>query len=170
MKINQLVISASNTTCRFEVAPGVEVQIDYAKMGLLYDLVRHKQRTLYAFIATLAFSRHKFVEFVWSQNQQSLVASHLKMFAFFERVPARAVLDKLKSGVFKADLYNPQLNRTDQEMAEHYHFFPDPCRVQHPKDKGQVERDVPTVREQFRKYMALYPDLDLQQANQLILS
>lgn len=168
VKINELVISPQKTTCRIEVAPGMEVQIDYGKMGLLYDPVCGKKRTVFAFIATLAHSRHKFVEFVWSQNQQSFVASHVKMFEFFEGVPERIVLDNLKSGVIKPDLYEPTLNRTYREMAEHYQCFLDPCRVAHPKDKGKVERDVQTIREEFRKFMALYPDLDIQQANQLI--
>lgn len=167
-KINELVISPDKTTCRIEVAPGAEVQIDYGKMGLLYDPLSGKKRNVFAFIATLSYSRHKFVEFVWSQNQQSFVASHVRMFEFFEGVPLRVVLDNLKSGVIKPDLYDPKLNRTYQEMARHYHCFLDPCRVAHPKDKGKVERDVQTVREQFRKLLALYPDLDIQRANQLI--
>ncbi|MDI6792656.1 MAG: hypothetical protein QME81_07300 [bacterium] len=53
-------------------------------------------------------------------------------------------------------------------MAEHYHCFVDPSRVAHPKDKGKVERDVQTVREQFRKLLTLSPDLNIQKANQLI--
>ena len=167
-KMNELAISPQKTTCRIEVAPGVEVQIDYGRMGLLYDPLSGKNRTLFAFIATLAHSRHKFVEFVWSQNQQSFVASHVNMFEFFEGVPERIVLDNLKSGVIKPDLYEPNLNRTYHEMAEYYHCFLNPCRVAHPKDKGKVERDVQTVREEFRKFMALYPDLDIQRANQLI--
>jgi hypothetical protein len=40
--------------------------------------------------------------------------------------------------------------------------------VRHPKDKGKVERDVQTIREQFKKLLILHPDIDLQQANKLI--
>jgi hypothetical protein len=83
----------------------------------------------------------------------------------FDGVPQRIVLDNLKSGVIKPDLYDPRLNRCYREMAEHYHCFIDPCRVRHPKDKGKVERDVQTVRNQFRKMLALHPHLDIQQAN-----
>jgi transposase len=168
VRINEVVITPQKTTCRIEVAPGLEVQIDYAKMGLLYDPASGKRRTVYAFIATLSHSRHKFVEFVWSQNQQSFVSSHVLMFEFFGGVPERIVLDNLKSGVIKPDLYEPTLNRTYREMAEHYNCFLDPCRVARPKDKGKVERDVQTVREQFRQFPALYPDLDIDRANRLI--
>lgn len=168
VRANQITLSPQKFTCRIEVAPGSEVQVDYAKMGLLYDPLTQKNRTVYAFIATLSCSRHKYVEFVYRQDQQSFVASHINMFESFNGVPLRILLDNLKSGVIKPDLYDPILNRTYLEMAEHYGCFIDPCRVRHPKDKGKVERDVQTVRDQFRKMKALDPNLDVQRANQVI--
>jgi transposase len=143
-------------------------QIDYAKVGLLLDPEVDKKKTVHAFITTLSFSRHKFVEFTFKQNQQSFVSSHVNMFEFFGGVPHRLSLDNLKNGAIKADLYDPKLNRTYQEMSEHYGCFIDPCRVSHPKDKGKVEPDVQTVRQQFRKLLLTHPSLTLAQANQLI--
>lgn len=154
-----------NSTCRFESEPGEEVQIDYGKLGLLYDPLRQKKRTVYAFIATLSFSRLKFVDIVYRQDQRSFIASHLRMFDFFGGVPKRLVIDNLKSGVITPDLYAPQLNKAYQEMAEHYGCFIDPARVRKPKDKGKVERTVPLVREMFRKALALDPQLDIARAN-----
>jgi transposase len=165
---HQIAISPVQATCRIEAEPGSEAQIDYGKVGLLFDPEVDNNKTVHAFIATLSFSRHKFVEFTFKQNQQSFVASHINMFEFFGGVPHRLLLDNLKNGVIKPNLYDPQLNRTYQEMAEHYGCFIDPCRVRHPKDKGKVERDVQTVRQQFRKLLAIYPSLTLTQANQLI--
>jgi len=165
---NQITISPDKITCRIESPPGSEAQIDYGKVGYLFDPLADKKKTVHAFIATLSFSRHKYVEFTFKQNQQSFVASHINMFDYFGGVPHRLVLDNLKNGVIKADLYDPKLNRTYQEMAEHYGCFIDPCRVRHPKDKGKVERDVPTVRQQFRKLVAIHPNLTIAQANQLI--
>lgn len=165
-RAHQLALSPEKSTCRVEVPPAREVQIDYAKVGLLPDPATGKRKTVYAFIATLSSSRHKYVEFTFSQNQQSFVASHVKMFEYFGGVVERIVLDNLKTGVLKADLYDPRLNPTYREMAEHYGCFLDPCRVVRPKDKGKVERDVQTIREQFRKLVALYPDLDLGKATQ----
>jgi len=154
-----------NSTCRFETEPGEEVQIDYGKLGLLYDPLRQKKRTVYAFIATLSFSRLKFVEVVYRQDQRSFIASHLRMFDFFGGVPKRLVIDNLKSGVITPDLYAPQLNKAYQELAEHYGCFIDPARVRKPKDKGKVERTVPLVREMFRKALALDSQLDIARAN-----
>ncbi|MFZ5534574.1 MAG: IS21 family transposase [Patescibacteria group bacterium] len=165
---HQIAISADQATCRLEVEPGSEAQLDYATVGLLFDPLTGHNKTVHGFITNLSFSRHKFVEFTFTQNQQSFVASHVNMFEFFGGVPHRLLLDNLKNGVIKPSLYDPQLNRTYQELAEHYGCFIDPCRVSHPKDKGKVERDVQTVRQQFRKLLLIHPSLTLAQANQLI--
>jgi transposase len=165
---HQIVIHPEKSTCRIEVSPGSQIQIDYGKVGLLFDAKSNKKRAVYAFIATLSHSRHKYVEFTFKQDQQSFIASHVKMFEFFDGVAEHITLDNLKTGVIKPDLYDPTLNKTYQEMAEHYNCFLDPCRVRHPKDKGKVERDVQTIRQAFRKFIALYPTMDLSQANRLI--
>jgi transposase len=168
VKMNSVVIFPQKSTCRIEVDPAQEVQIDYAKMGLLYDPLLQKRKSVYAFIATLSHSRHKYVEFVYRQDQVSFVASHVNMLEYFGGAPVRFVLDNLKSGVIKPDLYDPQFNRSYREMAEYYDCFLDPCRVADPKGKGKVERDVQTVRNQFRKMLALNEKLDISQANRNI--
>lgn len=156
-------------TMRHETPPGHQTQIDYGKVGLLYDPVAKRQRTVYAFVATLSWSRYKFVEFVWSQKQQSFVGSHIRMAAFWGGISQVLVIDCLKSGVLKPDLYDPQLNPLYRQMADHYGCFIDPARPGKPKDKGKVERVVPTVRDLFRSLKKMYPDLTLGQANQKAL-
>lgn len=163
----QLDLSLRPATCRFETPAGEELQLDYGRMGLLSNPLTHKQRLTYAFIATLSFSRLKYVEFVFTQDQKSFVASHQRMFEFFGGVSKRIVIDNLKDGVLKPDLYDPKLNRLYQELAEHYGFFIDTARVRRPKDKGKVERAVPIVREMFRKLKALHPPLEIARANHL---
>lgn len=156
------------STCRFETDPGEELQIDYGKVGRIIDSETGKNRDVYAFVGTLSFSRLKFVEFVYKQDQKSFVGSHIKMFAFFGGTAKRLVIDNLKAGVIKADLYDPQLNRAYQEMADHYGCFIDPARPYSPKDKGKVERAVPLVREQFRKLKVQHQHLDIAGANREI--
>ncbi|MBU2507072.1 MAG: IS21 family transposase [Bacteroidetes bacterium] len=165
---NQIKIGKAQTTCRLDKEPGLELQVDYAKMGMLYDPITKKRRTTYAFIGTLSSSRHKFVEFVYSQNQQSFVQSHVKMFNYFGAVPKIIIIDNLKSGVIKPDLYDPKLNRAYAEMAEYYECFINPARVATPKDKPIVERDVQTVREQFKKNKALNEHIRIDEANRKI--
>ena len=115
---NKFVPYNNKTTCRLEYEPGEQIQIDYAKMGTLYDPILKKNRTVYAFIGTLSYSRFKFAEFVFSQDQQSFVQSHVRMFNFFNGVPKVIYLDNLKTGVTKPDLYNPIINKAYAELAE----------------------------------------------------
>jgi transposase len=166
---NKFVLYNNKTTCRLEYEQGEQIQIDYAKMGMLYDPILKRNRTVYAFIGTLSYSRFKFVEFVFSQDQQSFVQSHVRMFNFFSGVPKVIYLDNLKTGVIKPDLYNPVINKAYAELAEHYECFLNPCRVATPKDKPIVERDVQTVRQQFRKFKAVDNNITIAEANKSML-
>ena len=168
VRAHRIAILPDRTTCRIEVKPASQLQVDYCKAGLLYDPLTDKRRTVYAFIGTLSFSRHKYVEFVFRQNQQSFVNSHVNMFNWFGGVVTTISLDNLKAGVIKPDLYDPKLNRAYNDMAQYYGCFIDPCRVARPKDKGKVERDVQTVREQFRKLLVLNSNIVLVEANTAI--
>lgn len=55
----------------------------------------------------------------------------------------------MKTGVDKPDLYDPKINRSYAELAAHYGTLIDPARALKPKDKPQVERPMPYVRDSF---------------------
>ena len=77
------------------------------------------------------------------------------------RGPARLVPDNLKTGVDKPDLYDPKINRSYAELAAHYDTLVDPARALKPKDKPQVERPMPYVRDSFwrgREFTSLADD------------
>jgi transposase len=164
-RARQLVPDRKRATCRIETPPAQQIQLDYGKMGLHWDPLEKRRRTLYAFIGTLSFSRHKFVQFVYSQNQQSFTQSHVDMFTWFGGVTRILTMDNLKDGVLKPDIYDPIINRSYADLAEFYKTFIDPCRIASPQDKGKVERDVPTVREFFRKTITLYPSASIGELN-----
>jgi transposase len=154
------------STCRVEMPPGSELQLDYAKVCLFFDPATERRRQLFAFIGTLSHSRLKYVELTFRQDQTSFVSSHVRMFEFFSGVPERLVPDNLKAGVITPDLYDPSLNRSYREMAEHYGSFIDAARVHKPKDKGKVERDVQTIRQAVRVQIVLNPSVTIAELNQ----
>jgi transposase len=57
------------------------------------------------------------------------------MFGFFGGVPRLVIPDNLKSGVHRANFYDPELNRSYGQMAEHYGAGILPARPLKPKDK-----------------------------------
>ena len=129
--------------------PGSEAQIDYGRLGMWLDPATGRRRTVWAFVMVLSCSRHMFVRPTLAMDQREWTAAHVEAFAFFGGVPARLVPDNLKTGVDKPDLYDPKINRSYAELAAHYGTLVDPARAFKPKDKPQVERPMPYVRDSF---------------------
>ena len=117
---------------------GEQAQIDYGILGRWLDPVTGKMRTVWAFVMVLACSRHMFVRPVVKMDQRAWTECHVEAFAFFGGVPARLVPDNLKTGVDKPDLYDPKINRSYAELAEHYGCLIDPARAVKPRDKPRV--------------------------------
>jgi transposase len=131
------------------VEPGSEGQVDYGKLGMWADPDSGRRRSVWAFSMVLACSRHMFVRPVLTMDQQAWTQAHVDAFAFFGGAPARLVPDNLKTGVERPDLYDPQLNRSYGELAEHYGVLVDPARSKKPRDKPRVERPMPYIRDSF---------------------
>jgi transposase len=128
---------------------GEQAQIDYGQLGRWLDPVSGRLRTVWAFVMVLAYSRHMFVRPVVKMDQRAWTECNTAAFEFFGGVPARLVPDNLKTGVDKPDLYDPKVNRSYAEMAAHYGCLIDPARALKPRDKPQVERPMPYVRDSF---------------------
>ena len=161
----KLLLPAKPSFPRLEQEPGQEIQIDYGKCGTITDPATGARRVVYGFVAKLSSSRLPFVEFTYTQSQESFVQSHINMVEFFGGVTEYLTIDNLKAGVIKADVYDPQLNRSYAEFAEHYGTFINPCIPGHPKGKAKVERQVPEVRELFRRLCAIHPTYSLKELN-----
>lgn len=128
---------------------GQEAQVDYGKLGMWACPRTGRRVTVWAFVMVLAHSRHMFVRPVLRMDQRAWIEAHVAAFGFFGGVPARLVPDNLATGVTKADLYDPKINRAYAELAEHYRVLVDPARAGKPKDKPRVERPMPYIRDSF---------------------
>ena len=140
---------ARPTVLRDDPPPGREAQVDFGYLGLWPDPASGKARKLWAFCMVLSYSRHMFITVVPRIDQQTWIQAHVAAFAFFDGTPATLLIDNLKPGVLRPDLYDPQLNRGYAELASYYALLIDPCRVHHPKDKPRVERLMPYLRDSF---------------------
>ena len=144
--VQQIAPSQPTVTVRLEVDPGTQAQVDFGQATLTFAGVRKR---LWAFVMTLSYSRHRFVRFVEHQDIATWLDCHIRAFQFFGGVPATVLLDNLKSGVVKPDLYDPTINRAYGELERFFGFVADPAKVRTPEHKGKVERSVPIVRQQL---------------------
>ncbi len=129
--------------------PGAEGQVDYGLLGRWTDPATGRRHAVNAFAMVLCCSRHMFVRPVLKMDQAAWTECHVAAFGFFGGAPARLVPDNLKTGVDRPDLYDPRINRSYAELAAHYGVLIDPARSRKPKDKAQVERPMPYIRDSF---------------------
>jgi len=94
------------------------------------------------FVAVLGASSHTYAEATESQELVHWVKAHTRMVKYFGGSSEIWVPDNLKSGITKPCRYEAEVNRTYQDMAEHYGAVVIPARVRKPKDKAKVEVGV----------------------------
>ena len=126
---------------RLEFLPGEEAQVDYGEGALtLSGSGRYRRPRL--FVMTLRYSRRSFRRVVWTSSSETWARLHEEAFRHFGGCPQYVVLDNLKEGVIKPDLYEPELNRLYAAMLAHYGVVADPARVRDPNRKGTVESAI----------------------------
>lgn len=98
------------------------------------------------FIAALGASNYTFAEAIESQAKEPWLRAHVDMFEYFGGVSEILVPDNVRSGVDKACRYEPQINQSYQDLAEHYGTTILPARARKPQDKAKVEVAVKIVQ------------------------
>jgi transposase len=147
--VNGLERVPSDVVVRVECKPGEEAQADFGYAGLLLDPTTNQLRRAWAFVMTLSWSRHQYVEFVFDQKLANWLLLHRHAFEWFGGVPGRVVVDNLKAAIVKACFDDPVVQQAYRECAEHYGFLIAPCRVATPEHKGKVESGVHYVKRNF---------------------
>jgi transposase len=135
-------------TCRLEFAPGEAAQVDFGAGPILLHPDGKPRRT-WAFVMTLAHSRHQYLEFVWDQTVATWLGCHRRAFEWFAGVPERIVIDNAKCAITRACAQDPVVQRAYAECAEGYGFKIDPCPPHDPQKKGIVEAGVKYVKGNF---------------------
>ena len=138
--VRRLEPQMPEATVRVETKPGEEVQVDFGYAGRMIDPQSGKLRKSWAFVMTLSWSRHQYVEFVFDQKVATWLQCHRHAFEYFGGVPRRVVIDNLKAGIIRACWEEPQVQQAYGECAEHYGFLIAPNRPQTPQHKGKVEQ------------------------------
>jgi transposase len=119
---------------------GEKLFVDYAgKRPRIVDRETGEAREVELFVAALGASNYTFAEATDSQKLEDWVGSHARCFSFLGGVTDVLVPDQLKSGVTKADAYEPEVNRCYGDMARHFDCVVVPARPAKPRDKAKVE-------------------------------
>lgn len=134
------------TTMRLNHKAGEKLFVDYAGQTMpVIDPSTGEVRETQIFVAVLGASSYTYAEAQWHQDLPNWTGGHVRAFAFFGGVTDVVVPDNLKVGVSHPCRYDPEINQTYQEMAEHYHVAVVPARVAHPRDKSKAEVGVQNV-------------------------
>ncbi len=127
---------------RLAFLPGEEMQVDYGEGALTRVPGTDRWRKPRLFVATLRYSRRSYRCVVWRSSQQAWARLHEQAWRHFGGSCRYVVLDNLKEGVLKPDLYEPQLNPVYAATLAHYGVVADPARVRDPNRKGSVEHAI----------------------------
>jgi transposase len=136
----------TKATMHINRRPGELLEVDWAgQTASIIDTDTGEVIPAYIFVAALPYSGYAYVEAFLSQNQESWIAAHVNAYAFFGGSTRILVPDNLKTGVEKVTKSETLINKTYQEMAQHYDTAVIPARVRTPKDKATVEGSVGIV-------------------------
>lgn len=122
---------------------GEKLFVDYSgKKPTLLDPTTGELVEVELFTAVLGASNYTYLEATRTQQLPDWIGSHVRAFAFLGGVPDALVCDQLKSGVALPCRYEPGLQRTYDELAQHYGTVILPARPAHARDKAKVEVGV----------------------------
>jgi transposase len=122
--------------------PGEECQVDYGTGPMVRDPQSGRYRRTRLFVLTLGYSR-KCIRLLTFQSSTRIWAElHEQAFRRLGGATKTVVLDNLREGVLKPDIYDPALNPLYRDALAHYGAVALPCRVGDPDRKGKVERGV----------------------------
>lgn len=126
--------------------PGEKLFVDFAGVTMpIIDPATGEVREAQVFVAAMGASSFTYAEVVPSQELWHWLNAHINAFEFMGGAPHVLVPDNLKSAVTKASFYDPDINPSYQDLAEHYGCVVIPARVRKPRDKAKVENAVQQV-------------------------
>ena len=126
---------------------GEKLFVDWAGDTMpVFDPTTGEEYCTHIFIAALGASNYTYAEARWTETLPDWIGAHVNAFIAIGGVSKALVPDNLKAGITKPSRYEPGINRTYQELADHYGCVVLPARVMKPRDKAKVEVAVQIVQ------------------------
>lgn len=135
---------------RFETAPGVQAQVDFAEFRVAFTDEPGVWRKVWLFSFVLGNSRWMWGRFCTNQKLETVLRCHVMAFADCGGATREVLYDRMKTAVLGEDAdgtvnYNPSL----VAMLDHYGSAPKACKAYRAKTKGKVERPFRYIRQDF---------------------
>jgi len=132
-----------DVTLRQEYKAGEKMFVDFAgKTVPIINASTGEVTQAQIFVAILGASNYTYALAVSDQRLSCWITAHVRAFQFFSGTTEIIVPDNLKSGVSKPCRYEPDVNATYLDMAQHYGTVVIPARAGKPRDKAKVEAAV----------------------------
>jgi transposase len=133
-------------TMRQTHVAGEKLFVDWAgDTTPVFDSTTGQERRAHIFVAALGASNYTYAEARWTETLPDWIGAHVNALATIGGVPKALVPDNLKTGITKPSRYEPGINRTYQDLADHYCCVVLPTRIVKPRDKAKVEVAVQIV-------------------------
>ena len=160
-----------NPTMHMEHKAGDKLYVDFA--GDKLEIINEQTgevKPVEVFVAILGASQLTYVEAVMTQQKEDFIFACENALHYCGGVPAAIVPDNLKSAVSKSSKYEPTLNETFADFAEHYGTTILPARAYRPRDKALVENAVRIIYTRIYVKVKRHGYLTLQDLNAAILT
>jgi transposase len=128
---------------------GEKMFVDYAGGTIPISDGRGGIHQAQIFVAVLGASGYIYAEATMTQSLPDWIESHCRAFKFFGGVPEISIPDNLRNCTILANRYEPDINPTYHDLANHYGFVVMPARVRKPKDKSLAEKSVQIIQYQI---------------------
>lgn len=139
-------IKKNKATMHINRKPGEIMEVDWAgDTATVTDSTIGKELPAYIFVAVLPYSQYAYAEAFHKQDQEAWISAHVNAYKYFGGVTRILVCDNLRTGVDRVSKSEVVINRTYQELSEHYGTAVIPARVRKPRDKSSVEAAVGNV-------------------------
>ncbi len=133
----------AEATLALDHTPGDRLYVDYSgDPAYLTDPASGEKRRVELFVAAWGFSHYLYACATATQNTADWLRAHVGALRAFGCVPAAVVPDNAGTAIRRALRYDPDLNPSYREFAEHYNVVVFPARARRPKDKAKVENAV----------------------------
>lgn len=163
------LVKQEKGSVRIEHKYGEKLFVDYAGEPLhIVEKTTGELIDVKVFLGVLPASNYTYVEAVSDEKKETFISTTCNCIIYMDGVTQCIVPDNLKSAVSKASKYEPILNKSFKDMADHFDTVINPTRTYSPKDKAMVEGMVQIVYQEIYFYLRNMVFFSLEELNEQI--